>query len=202
MKKKYFGLAGIIGSLSYFASIIIFGLLKPGYSQIWQTVSELNARGEANAIALNICYSISAILLIFFSFYFILKKNFFAKISGLLMAVSFAGLIFVNWFTPMDQWHGIRTPGDIIHNSVVTSLVVAFLISQIFFIYFWFNERKYNQILLPLTLFFASLFFALISLWANINQSEVINISERGWILTFLIWIFILSCRISRKELV
>ena len=56
MKKKYFGLAGIIGSLSYFASIIIFGLLKPGYSQIWQTVSELNARGEANAIALNICY--------------------------------------------------------------------------------------------------------------------------------------------------
>ncbi|MEI8061016.1 MAG: DUF998 domain-containing protein [Candidatus Berkelbacteria bacterium] len=200
MKNKMLGMAGILGSTTYLLTIIVFAELKPGYSHFWNTVSELNARGEAHAIAINACYSISAILVMLFSFAFILKKDVFAKLSGVFIFLCFSGLIYMNWFTPMDPWQGVRTTRDVVHNNFITGLVITFLVSQIFAILYLLKGKIQRVLLTASILFSASLIFGLVSLWANINKSEVINISERGWILAFLIWIIILGCQISRND--
>ena len=106
----------------------------------------------------------------------------------------------MSWFVPMDSWQGVRTANDVIHNNFITTLVIFFLISQLFAILYWAKEKNLKFLLATRILFSISLIFGLVSLWANINKSEIINVSERGWMLSFLAYIFLISFWAGRED--
>ena len=197
MINKIFKYSGLLGSLGTLLTIVVFSVLSPNYSQLTQTISELNAKGVVNATAMNICYSIAFLFLIIFALYFISAKNDFAIISGILMIASVLLLISLNWFFPMDPWEGVRTLADNVHSNVVTLAVCVFLLSQIFASIYFLRTRQLKMKNITLLLFGISLFFGLLSLWSHIYQSEVINIAERGWMVSFLSYIVIIALNIS-----
>jgi uncharacterized membrane protein (DUF485 family) len=138
---------------------------------------------------MNIFYTAGFVSIGIFSLNFLRSRNSFAYVSGILMLIAALMLIILNWFFPMDPWQGIRTANDQIHNNIITWAVVVFLASQVFAISFFAQTSKTRNRSITLILFIISVIFGLMSLWSNIYQSELINISERGWMVSFLIYL-------------
>ena len=180
--------SGLIGSVIVLLGIFVFSVITPGYSTLNQTVSELGAKGATNAAFFNAVLTIGLIFLIISSLAFVFKNNIFAKISGYLVIAAIFLIIVMAWFFPMDQWTGVRTPADELHSSIVTYAVEIFLISQIIAIKYFNEIKKYNMQNITIALFAIGLFFGMLSLVAHINQSELINIAERGWMAAFIVY--------------
>lgn len=195
--KKIFGFSGIIGSFIVLFTIIIFSLLHPEYNHMLQTISELNAKGASNAISMNILYTVGFGFLILYSRLFIKHKNYYSFISGLLMLISFLLILGLNWFLPMDATEHIRTLRDQVHNNIITMAVCVFLLSQVFMLVFLYQEKKSYLFNFSCISFTISLIFGILSLWSNLHNSELINIAERGWMLSFLYYISILNLKLK-----
>jgi len=197
--RNYYSISGIIGTISILLIIVVFSFLTPGYSHIWQTISELNGSDSALRLPMNICYTFGFSFLIIFSCFFTFSKNYYAKFSGFLMIVAILLIIFMNWFLPMDSIAGIRTARDQAHNNTITLAVIIFLLSQIFAVLFWqLRKEKFLRDVTAYTLVI-SLIFGLMSLYANITRSELINLSERGWMLSFLIYFLLIAKNLPKK---
>jgi hypothetical membrane protein len=186
---KFYERAGILGSLIILFTIAYFSLSNPSYSHAQQTISELNARGSSNAFAMNIFYTMGFISIAIFSVNFIRIKNNFSYFAGILMLIAALMLICLNWFFPMDPWQGIRTANDQLHNNVITWAVIVFLLSQFLQILYFMYAKQFSNRKIALILFGLAVVFGLMSLWSNIYQSELINFSERGWMVSFLIYL-------------
>jgi hypothetical membrane protein len=51
--KKFFMLSGVLAPIIYVATVILGGLLRPGYSHVAEAISELVATGAPNRPLLN-----------------------------------------------------------------------------------------------------------------------------------------------------
>lgn len=187
--EKYLGL---IGSAVILLNIAVFSVLYPNYNHFAQTISELNAKGAQYALAINIFYTIGFIVLSFVAIKFIKNKNYYAFLSGLLMLLATIIIVYLNWFLPIDTIENVRTIRDRAHNNVITMAVCVFLLSQISAMIFYAKENK-KLFIITAVLFVISLVFALMSLWSNLHMSELINIAERGWMISFLVYLSIIS---------
>ena len=66
MKLRFFFLCGMIAPLLFVVTAILGGALRPGYSHIRDTVSELFSPGSPNKALLDTFHTIFALLLIAF----------------------------------------------------------------------------------------------------------------------------------------
>ena len=199
MGKKIYGYSGILGVMIIFANLITFSAITPGYDSLWQTISELNTRGSENFLLMNIFYSLGFLLLGLYSVYYLTQAETSAKISGFLQITSLLLMLILNWFFPMNPELNIRTSQDLVHNNIITAAVLVFLLSQIFSIAYWAEKKQVLITRISISAFVAALLFGTLSLYSNIFKSELINIAERGWILTFLLYLFIVSVYLNRS---
>ncbi|OQA52300.1 MAG: hypothetical protein BWY43_00564 [candidate division WS2 bacterium ADurb.Bin280] len=179
------------GTLVILLTIIIFSLLVPGYDHFSQTISELNSKTAIYRTQFNIFLSLGFLLIVPSCVNSLLRKNFFFALSGALILLGILIVLTMTWFVPMDATAGIRTASDDAHNAMISVAVSLILLSQISNLIAFSKSKQKREFYLVLTIFVLALIFGLMSLYANLNMLELINIAERGWMILFLIYLFI-----------
>ena len=62
MSRKYLLVCGVVAPLVYIGTVILGGLLRPGYSHVAQAISELMAAGAPNKLLLDTLFTLYDIL--------------------------------------------------------------------------------------------------------------------------------------------
>jgi len=100
----------------------------------------------------------------------------------------------------MDATEGIRTASDDAHNAMISVAVSLILLSQISKLIAFQKLKRMRELKIVLIMFLLALVFGLFSLYANLNMLELINIAERGWMIVFLVYLFILPELIDQSK--
>lgn len=106
--KKLIALSGMLASIVYVGTVVLGGILRPGYSHVTESVSELVAAGAPNKLLLSLLFIIYNLLCIIFGIGLFqqVKNSASRKVIGKLGAsslviVGFIGLL-LELFFPQD----------------------------------------------------------------------------------------------------
>lgn len=187
------------GVIVLFATIALASFLTPNFNHLTQTISELNSKTAPYRIFVNTFFTIGFALILVYSIELLGKKETPIKLLGGFLSTAIAIMLTMTWFFPMDASVGIRTSSDEIHNTLISVAVVFILLGQIFQLWLLNKAKEHKKFYQLLTMFVLALVFGLLSLYANLNMSEMINLVERGWAIIFLIYLFNLPDQISQE---
>ena len=110
MIRKYLLACGMLAALIYMGTIILGGLLRPGYSHITHAISELIAAGAPNTTLLIPLFTLYDMLLVIFGAGLLLTINAYSDVRGTrsgtwgALALVVAGIlgVLMNLFFPQD----------------------------------------------------------------------------------------------------
>ena len=198
-------MCGVIAPVLFVAMTILGGAIRPGYSHISDTVSELFSPGSPNKALLDPLFTLYALLLVLFGIGILQYVQGFeqSRRMGIIGASIFIamGLLSVTTATifPQDAWGSLPTfPGEM---HIILSGVIGLLsILSMMLIGIWFNRaeifpgfRTYSFITVAVAVLSAGLFVA------NAG-SPITGLTERVAILIGFQWIFVLALwMFSRK---
>ena len=203
MNPRFLSLCGIIAPLLFIFTIILGGAIRPEYSHVSDTMSELFSPGSPHKLLLDILHTTFAILLIFFGIGIL---QFVRKIkpvgrTGLIGAFLFIAMGFVSVATaavfPQDAWGSTPTFAGEMH--IRLSGVIGLLsVFSMLLIGIWLIRGKifpgfgiYSFITIGFVIISAG-FYA-----ANIG-SPIMGLTERitaligfQWTFMFALWTFL-----------
>jgi hypothetical membrane protein len=198
MNQRFLSMCGLIAPVLFVFMTILGGALRPGYSHVSDTVSELFSPGSPNKLLLDTLHTIFALLLALFGVGLLqfVRKSERSTLIGTIGASLFIAMGFVSVATatvfPQDAWGSPPTfPGEM---HIILSGVVALLsILSMLLIGTWFNRteifpgfRTYSFITVGAALISAG-FFA-----ANLG-GPIMGLAERITILVGFLWTFTLA---------
>lgn len=205
MNRKTQYLSGLIAPLLFVFTAILGGALRPGYSHITDTVSELFSPGSPNRFLLSTLHTIFALLLTLFGvglLRFVQDSGEF-KPLGLTAARAFILSGFLNLLTatafPQDPWGAAPTlPGEL---HIIISGFIS-LLSILYMILFgiWFQRTGTIKSFLPYTITTVVL-VVLSAGWFVMNYgSSLMGVSERVTILIGFQWTAILAVLLVKHD--
>lgn len=210
MRNKVFILCGILGPIVYIATVILGGILRPGYSHISQAVSELIATGAPNKILLDPLFAIYNLLTTAFGIGLFLRLSAedqnCGKVVGALGAlfltvVGITGFMIV--FFPADP--GEFPPATLTGAMHIVLAGLASLGSMltILLIGFWFRSIPYLRGYGAYSFISAMVVFLSggLAAAAAANNSPVMGLLERITIGGFLQWLFGTALRMYASEI-
>jgi len=122
MKQRILSLCGMIGPLVFIFMTMLGGALRPGYSHLSDTISELMSPGSPNKLVLDILYTAYSLFLILFGIGLLqlVRKTKPIKLTGMLGAVLFIAMGCLNVLAatifPQDAWGSPPTFAGEMHN--------------------------------------------------------------------------------------
>jgi hypothetical protein len=203
MNNRFLSLCGMVAPWLFVFMTILGGTIRPGYSHISDTVSELLSPGSPNKLLLDILYTTFAILLILFGFGILqlVQKTKTNQRIGMIGAFFFiaAGCLSVTTATifPQDPWGSTPTFAGEMHLRV--SSIIGLLSSfSMLFMGIWFIRTGissrfgiYSFITIGLVIISAGLFVA------NIG-GPIMGLTERvtaligfQWTFTLALWMYL-----------
>ena len=198
MKLRFFFLCGMIAPLLFVVTAILGGALRPGYSHIRDTVSELFSPGSPNKALLDTFHTIFALLLIAFGIgvlLFVLRMGQRLLLGGVGAAlyIAMGGLSVLAATTfPQDPWGTTPTFQGQMHINL-TGVVGLLSIASFLLIGFWFQRVKlfsgfwtFSLIIVGLAVLSAVIFFLTV-------DSSVMGLTERITALVGFTWTFVLA---------
>jgi len=198
MKNRYLALCGVIAPLLFTFMTILGGILRPGYSHISDTVSELMSPGSPNKPLLDTLYTLFAILIILFgiglmNFIRSSGRSSSAGITGASLYIAM-GVINVTTATifPQDPWGSPPTfPGRM--HMVMSGVISILTLFSMLLLGIWFNRAG---------IFPKFAIYSFINIWiiiltavffiANIGN-PFMGLAERTTILASFPWTIILA---------
>jgi hypothetical membrane protein len=211
MKNKVLMLCGILAPVVYVLTVILGGVIRPGYSHVAQAVSDLIATGAPNKSLLDPLFVLYNLLTIAFGlglFLYVQNNNQnHRKVVGALGALVLVaeGLFgFITLFFPEDAGGmsaAITSTGTL--HIVFAGLSSLTTMLAILLMGFWFrnNQRLRGYSLysfLSVATVFLSGGLAAISV---ANQSPVAGLVERITIGGFLQWLFVIAAMIYSSDI-
>jgi len=203
MKKSY-ALFGILGPIVYILAVIIGGALRNDYSQTFNTISELTLANAPNKLLMDVMFSFYNISLLIFGVGAYLdssiddSKKY--KIATIFLAlIGLFGLLM--YFFPQDPRGTAFTMTGTIH-IILASIISPLTILSIFLV--GLSLRKYSGMKIFSIYSYLSGVIVLIS--GGIAAVSVANNSlygglfEKITIITFMIWVIILSIIILKGK--
>lgn len=205
INRRLLYLFGFLAPVLFLFTAILGGALRPGYSHITDTVSELFSPGSPNRLMLTILYILFSVFLSLFG----LGLLEFVKTSEKFVRIgSWGGFIFIlvgvlNMLTatvfPQDPWGSPPTfPGQM--HMIVSGIISLLSILYMLLFGFWFRRTgiaKFFWLYSLITIAGAVLsggFFA-----ASVG-TPIMGITERMAILIGFQWTFLLSILIIKKD--
>jgi hypothetical protein len=203
INQRSLSLCGIAAPLLFVFLAILGGAIRPGYSHITDTVSELFSPGSPNKLPLDILYTIFAILLILFGFGIVqlVQKTNTNKRIGMLGASLFIAMGCLNVTTatifPQDAWGSTPTFAGEMHIRIsgfigLISLFYMLLIG-IWFIRTGISSKFgiYSFITIGLVVISAVLYMANTgSPYMGLTERVTILIGFQ-WTFTLALWMFL-----------
>jgi hypothetical membrane protein len=198
MKRRILFLCGVIAPVLFVLMAILGGAIRPGYSHISDTVSELFSPGAPNKLLLDPLHTIFALLLVLFGFGMLqfVRGSGQSTRGGIAGAVLFmaAGLVSVATATifPQDAWGSPPTFRGQMHQNLSGIVGLLSMLSMVL-IGIWFNRTKlflgfqtYSFVTVGASLLSAAWFAA------NLG-SPIMGLTERVTILVGFQWTFVLA---------
>ena len=205
--KKLLMLCGASAAMIYIGTVILGGLLRPGYSHISMAISELVADGAPNRSLLSSLFLLYNILLTVFGIGLLLTVNSRSgrKLSGFvgsiaLVLVGIAGILMELVFA-QEPGGTARTFTGMMH-FVMAGIASLGTMVAVLGIGLWFrniHEMKPYVLysIISVTIIFVS---GGSSAAAMSNHSPFFGLIERITILTFTLWIFIIGLKMLQLE--
>jgi hypothetical protein len=205
--KKIFMLCGIAAAVLYVGTIILGGLLRPGYSHISMAISELVADGAPNRSLLSSAFLVYNVLVSLFGIGLFLKANHQpqGRVSGMigswaLVAVGIAGLLMELAF-PQESGGTATTFAGIMH-FVMAGVASLGTMLAILMLAFWFRNDPEVKGYVAYSIISVAVIFVSGGLTAAAlaNQHPLFGLIERITILTFILWMFIIGRKMAQWE--
>lgn len=200
---KKFWYFGIAAAVIYVFAVILGGIMWPTYSHVTQAISELIMTSSPNQIVLQPLFWAYNLLVVSFSVgYYHWGKNrskglIWASISLFIVALSGVGtLIF-----PQDKiGTALSTPGllHLIFAGLAALMTLVAMFSTA--IGLWKHRNYKNIAIISLALGLVILFNGPLTAMAPTLLPNYFGISERITIGSFILWLFILSYSLFKKE--
>jgi hypothetical protein len=195
-----FGMAAV---LVYVVTVILGGILRPGYNHLSMAVSELIAAGAPNKTLLDALFIAYNLFLIVFAWVVGMSVRSDGRplaVAGavILAAVGLLGLVMTLFF-PMDPRGSPTTSAGTVHLVLASLLSLGSILSIVFLTFggkerdaFWFYSMA------SFILVFLSGAFAAVS---AAQGSPFLGLAERITIGLFLQWVAGLSGRLAKEDL-
>jgi len=205
--KKLLLLSGMSAAMVYVGSVILGGVIRPGYSHMSEAISELVADGAPNRFLLSSLFLIYNLLLVAFGIGLFLgvKDRSRGRRSGFIgsLALMLVGLAGVSMELAFPQDPG-GTPATFAGTMHLVMAGVASLgtMVAIVFLAFWFRnfsalKHYVTYSLISVTIIFIS---GGLSVAAMANYHPLFGLIERVTIGTFILWLFVISRRMLQIE--
>jgi hypothetical membrane protein len=198
MNQRFLSMCGVIAPVLFVFMTILGGAIRPGYSHISDTVSELFSPGAPNKLLLDTLHTIYALLLALFGIGVLQrirgsKQSTRIGIIGASMYIAM-GLVSVATATifPQDAWGSPPTfPGEM--HKILHGVIALLSIFSMILIGIWLNRTE----IFPgfRTYSFATIVVVVLSAGfyvANLG-SPIMGLAERITILVGFQWTFILA---------
>ena len=204
MKLTVISLFGIVAPLFYVIPTIVGGLLRPGYSHLSNSVSDLLASGAPNRIYLMIPFTVYPIFLSVFGFglFAVLRSkpsplNSQTGLIGFILIGASMGILGILTMTifPQDP-HGapMTTPG--LMHLILVGIQAISAIAAILLIGFWFKSNGFSgYFIYSIISFVVLLITGIISIMGVTQGSQFIGLFERlnvgaivQWLIVIGIW--------------
>jgi hypothetical protein len=205
--KKTFMLCGIAAAIVYVGTVLLGGLLRPGYSHISMAISELVADGAPNRSWLSSAFLFYNVLVSLFGIGLFLKVNSRpqGRVSGMigswaLVAVGIAGLLMELAF-PQEPGGTATTFAGTMH-FVMAGVASLGTMVAILMLAFWFrNDPEVKGYVAYSIISVAVIFVSGGSTAAALaNHSPLFGLIERITIFTFILWMFVIGRKMSQLE--
>lgn len=202
MNLKVISLVGIISPLFYIIPTIVGALLRPGYSHLSNSVSDLLVSGAPNKIYLVIPFTVYPILLSIFGFglFTVLKStpsplNSPTGLIGFILIGATMGILGILTMTvfPQDaQDTPMTTPG--LMHLILVGIQAIGAIAAILLIGFWFKSNGFTgYFIYSIISFVALLVTGLISMIGVTQGSQFIGLLERLNVCAILQWLAVIG---------
>lgn len=205
MNRRFLYLCGLIAPVLFVFTTILGGAIRPGYSHVSDTVSELFSPGSPNRLLLSALHTLFTVLLVLFGIGILkfVQRNESSKRIGIFGASAFIAMGALNILTatifPQDAWGSPSTFFGEMH--ITLSGVISILsIMYILLIGIWFhrtgislNFRTYSIATVVAVVLAAAWFMASFG-------SPIMGLSERLTILVGFQWTFILALLILNRD--
>ena len=200
MTQKIFSLCGLISPVLFVFMTILGGALRPGYSHIADTVSELFSPGAPNKPLLDTLHTTTALLGVFFGIgvFRLIRESRDSELAGLIGAGLIITMGVVNIATatvfPQDAWGSTPTfPGEL--HKILAGVLALLSILSTLLIGIWLTRSgifpgfgTYSFITVGILVI--SGVFAVAKL-----GTPIMGITERITILVGLLWTFLLAMK-------
>jgi len=145
MNRRFLSLSGLIAPILFVFTTILGGAIRPGYSHMSDTVSELFSPGSPNRFLLTTLHTLFAVLLVLFGIGILkfVQRYEKSKRIGIIGASAFIAMAVLNIMTatifPQDPWGSPSTFFGEMH--IILSGVISILsILYILLIGIWFHR--------------------------------------------------------------
>jgi len=205
--KKLLMLCGISAAVVYVGTVILGGLLRPGYSHISMAISELVADGAPDRALLSWLFLVYNALLTVFGIGLFLKTNSPSRgrVSGIigslaLMLVGIAGILMELIF-PQEPGGTATTFAGTMH-FVMAGIASIGTMVAILSLGRWFRNFPDLKGYVTYSVISVSVIFISggLSATALANHSALFGLIERITILTFTLWMFFVGLKMVRSE--
>ena len=202
MKSTVISLFGIVAPLFYIVPTVVGGLLRPGYSHLSNSVSDLLASGAPNRIYLMIPFTVYPIFLSVFGFglFAILRSkppplNSQRGLIGFILIGASMGILGILTMTifPQDP-HGtpMTTPG-LMHLILVAVQAISAM-TAILLIGFWFRSNGFSgYFIYSIISFVVLLITGIISIIGVTQGSQFIGLFERLNVGAIVQWLIVIG---------
>jgi hypothetical protein len=205
--KKTLMLCGIAAAVLYTGTVILGGLLRPGYSHVSMAISELVADGAPNRFLLSSLFLLYNILVSLFGIGSFLTVNSQpqGRVSGTigslaLVLVGLAGILMELAFPQEPGGTAITFAGTM--HFVMAGMASLGTMIAILMLAFWFRNIPALKGYIAYSLISVAIIFISGGLTAAAlaNQHPLFGLIERATILTFILWMFVMGRRMLQSE--
>ena len=202
MGQRFLSLCGVLAPAVFIFTTILGGALRPGYSHLSETISELFSPGSPNKPLLDGLHTTYALLFTLFGFgvlQFVQRVREAVRIgrTGAVLLIA-AGLLSLTTATifPQDPWGTPPTVPGRLHLQITGTLALLTVIAMVL-LGVWFNRvglfpgfRTYSFVTAGASLLCAGLFAALMNgPWMGLGERVAALIGFQ-WTVTLAWWIF------------
>jgi hypothetical protein len=205
MNSRFLALCGLIAPILFIFTTILGGAMRPGYSHMSNTVSELFSPGSPNRFLLSSLHTLFTVLLLFFGIGILkfIQRYSKSKRLGIIGVSAFIAMGVLNFLTatifPQDAWGAPPTFFGEMH-LILSGFISILSILYILLIGVWFHQTGISRNFR--TYSFATVVAVVISAGWFITSygRQIMGLSERLTILVGFQWTFILALLILKND--
>ena len=205
MKLRLLALCGIISPIFYHLVTFLGGAMRPGYSHIRNTVSELMAPGSPNKLLMHVLFTIGAVLSVFFGlgvWQFIKESGYRNTLgligAGLLVTIGVITILTSAVFPqdPQQNWDAPPTFAGQMHKILAMGTLPVLSLASTLLIGIWMHQTGvysgfgiYSYITLGAVVVSAVITFSTMA-------QPILGLTERITALVIQQWTFVLAVKI------